>query len=200
MFVSTYPLIYFAFPKCATEWLRRELRLRPNNKFSPNGWEYCHINYTHVKPKTWLDHHQPDTSKFRMFTIVRNTYARLVSAWAYGKKLRLPYAKDKTFAEFIQMIYDKRDHFLNLPYCWMYMPFDMYFEGVIDNVNVFHVEDLPSFIDFFQSHFQKRLKNYVVNKTAHDPIDSYYTPDLVEKVNEVYKYEILRFGFTMSSS
>lgn len=191
------PLIYFAFPKCASEWMRRELRLRPNNKFSPNGWHYCHIGYAHVQPRRWLAEHQIDPSQARMFTIVRNTYARLVSAYAYGRKVGLPYAKDKSFSEFIDMIYEHRHCFTDLPYSWMYMPFETYFEGVQDQVEVYFVEDLSLLIDFFHTQYGKKLKNYVVNRTPHDPVASFYDETTLPKVQEVYAYELHRFHFQM---
>lgn len=194
MFVPNTNMIYFAFPKCASKWMQQELRLRPNNKYKPMLWDGCDMKYYHVRPLRYIQYHNVDRSKFTMFTIVRNTYDRLVSAWAYGVATNT-YAKGMTFAEFIEYLYVHRNNLLTLPYCWMFLPVEVYFDGVLQDIQFFHMENLADCAAYFRDKYKMRLRDRVVNATKHQPYETYYTPKLVNMVKEIYGYEIERFGY-----
>lgn len=196
MKVDQHPLVYFAFPKCASEWMRKELGLKKhlNRHLDYYNWNTCGINYGHCKPYRYLQHNNIDDT-YTLLTLVRNPFDRLVSCWAYGQKRQRIYS-DKSFAEFIDDIYTHRSSLNELPCSWMYMPFEQYFEGVIDKVIVFKTENITECISFLKDRFGIEVNNYAYNTSEHDHYSTYYTDDMRRKVEEVYAWEIQRFGYT----
>lgn len=195
MLIRRTNMIYFAFPKCGTKWLQQELRQRGNNRYSPL-WDDCDIGFYHVEPMRFIRTYQIDTSKHVLFTIVRNTYARLVSSWAYGQKVGNSYAKYDTFDRFVEYLYANKNRLRSLPFCWMFLPVDMYFQGVLDQVMFFQLENLDELIQYVHEHAKKTLTNRVVNANAHKPYQTYYTPKSKLMVDEMYAYEIERFNYS----
>ena len=213
MIVSGTNISYFAFPKCASELVRAQLKLKPNNKFIYNDWMACDINYCHANPKKYVTYleNQEDTPEYIYFTVVRNTFERLVSAWSYLRKCAITVAyhpilkwrstvqnqifKDMTFDEFIKRIYENRNNFDVLPMCWMYMPFDKYFDGVHEKVKVFQISELDKLADFLQAHNIPFDYSKKINTTVHEHYSKYFTPELIDMVKEVYKWEIDKFEY-----
>lgn len=200
MFIARSRLIYFAFPKCGTKWLQQELKQRGNNRYSPL-WDNCDIGFFHIEPVRFLRHYNVcDVSSYTMFTIVRNTYARLVSSWEYGRRVNNSYAKHKTFEDFIAYLYANKDRLRSLPFCWMFLPVHIYFQGVLDRVQFFQLESLDDFITFMEKEGGRKIRNYVVNANKHNPYESYYTPKIKAMVDEMYHYEIEKFSYTLDVS
>lgn len=187
-------VVYFAFPKCGSDWVRRNFKMteKVHNDYDENDWDACDINYCHVKPKTFINHHKLHSNTTTYTTVIRNTYDRLKSAYVFGMRCRFPYATDKTFTGFIDMIYENRYSFESMPMYWMYMPFENYFEGLEDKVEVYQLEDVAVFC--------KKYSDVTLNKRTNVTPDSlkdmyYYTDDMIDKVQQVYQYEIKRFGY-----
>lgn len=187
-------LVYFAYPKCASEWARKQLNLTWNNKYIARNWERCDIDYCHVKPLIFIKHHHIDLESVQLVTIVRNTYERLVSCWAFGRKLK--FIHDSSFSNFINRIYAHRASLHRMQLYWMFMPVAQYFEGVLDKVRFFQMHDLCAFIDFMKKEHGVIIEDTTkTNTTDHEHYSTYYTPELKKKVDEMYAYEIERFGY-----
>ena len=188
-------LIYFAFPKCGSELMRKHLALTWDNKYA-NKWDDCSLLYCHVRPSRAVA--CPEFAGMQMFTVVRNTYARLVSSYNYLLVQRL--IKNTSFDAFIESIaIASRDgKFESLPFCWMFAPFDLYFDGVIDRMRVFQLDALDE-VDAFLSPFGvASVPRKVVNSRPHAPFRTFYSnPKTVTTVELVYAYEIERFGYKM---
>lgn len=204
--------VYFAFPKCGSEWVRAALNLEWKNNYKENDWDACDMSYCHVRPLRFIKHY----AHIKCVTLVRNTYERLVSAWNYGVQKQFDYVmvyderhKNKkkkkrtlTFSEFIDRIYENRENFENIPMFWMILPVERYFEGVLDRITFFKIEDENNHGSF--SCFLKEMgenpevlkkEGLPKNSMKHDPHTSYYTDNIKRKVDAVYSYEINRFGY-----
>lgn len=189
-------LIYFAYPKCASEWMREKLNLEWKNIYDENDWSLCDLTYCHVQPMRFLNEHGIDPSKATMITIFRNTYDRLYSCYVYGKTKELDYVKDMTFDQFVRWIYDNRHNLLRLPFCWMFIRVDQYFGELIDKIHFFHMEDLPELTRFLKENYDISIdSSEKVNATKHGSYIGCYDAEMIEMVNEVYRYEITRFGY-----
>lgn len=76
------------------------------------------------------------------------------------------------------------------------MPVAQYFEGVLDKVRFFQMHDLGAFIDFMKKEHGVIIEDTTkTNTTDHEHYSTYYTPELKKKVDEMYAYEIERFGY-----
>ena len=217
--------VYFAFPKCGSEWVRAALDLVWKNDYKENSWDACDIGYCHVRPLRFLKHYAIDEPEkmihthIKCVTLVRNTYERLVSAWNYGVQKKFDYvmvsdATDKnkkkkknralSFAEFIDRIYENRENFEKIPMFWMILPVERYFEGVLDRIMFFKIEDENNH-GYFSCFLRERGENPEVlkkeglpkNSMKHEPHTAYYTDDIKKKVDDIYAYEINRFGYNL---
>ena len=186
-------LVYFAFPKCASEWMRYQLNLQWNN-IHGDGWDDCDIQYCHVRPSRFVQYHAL-TGGVTLVSIVRNTYDRLHSSYAYARHMGMSYAKG-SFKEFVQIIFDHRGDLLSLPFAWMYLPVDLYFEGVLDRTHFFQLEQLDSVAQFLGEHgiaVDLHRVNVTPNRREYR-LD--YDEEMIRQVQEVYAYELQRFGYT----
>lgn len=190
-------LVYFAFPKCASEWMRKELDLWWRNIYNVDDWAKCDIDYCHIQPSRFLREKDVNLENAVIFTIVRNTYDRLASAWRYGVAEKHAYAAEKTFKQFIGDIYANRDDLTKMQHCWMFLPLDVYFgKDLIEKVRVFHIDKLEELECFLKDGYGLVVnKDNIVNKTGHQAA-TMYDQEMVDMVNQVFKYEIERFGYT----
>lgn len=191
MFSEKLNLIYFAFPKCASHWVQYELEIRGNNLFKEK-WNDCDINYCHVNPILYIEKNNIDVNETFMFSIIRNPYERLVSSWIFGKNNNYSY---KTFEEFIYNIENNKNNLLNLPFCWMFLPLDIYFGKYLDNIKFFKLEELDTFIHFMKEKYNIEIRNYKVNESNHLHYSKYYTKNLINIVENIYNYEIKTFNY-----
>ena len=176
--------------------MRTELRLKWNNTFDPLNWSKADIEYAHVMPRKFISHHQVNLQTTQCITIVRNTYDRLVSCWSYGRKHSLSYALP-TFDAFIRSIHSNRANLQVLPLWWMFAPIDKYFEGVpLDKIRFFDTNNLYSVLDYLKSRkLESPTSIQKTNSTIHNHYSSYYTPELVSMVQQVYAWELQRFKY-----
>lgn len=198
-------LVYFAFPKCASEWARKEMKLWWRNKYDKNDWSKCEIDYCHVQPSRFLkDKRIRLDGNVIAFTIVRNTFDRLASAWKYGVVEKLDYATGKTFREFIVWIYENRDRLTELPYCWMFLPMDVYFgKEVLEKLRVFQMDNMEELAAFLKDGYGICVNvDQYVNRTADkkniDDVEKpVYDSEIIEMVKQVYSYEIEKYRYGM---
>ena len=201
MFVHPHNLIYFAFPKCASEFIREELKLDWDNVFDDYVWDKCSDKYCHIRPALFVEKNNVDLRKYTMFTLVRNPFDRLVSSWHFGLKKKSPFFLNyRSFKAFIQDIYDHRNELHTMPYSWMYMPADKYFDGVFDKVQFFKVENMEECLDWLRTKWGINIQNRVTNSTHHEHYSKYYDPEMRAMVARMFKYEIVKFGYTFRES
>jgi hypothetical protein len=175
--------------------MRRGLKLTKwNNKFVAADWTRCDPAYCHVRPARFVELHG-GLADHTLFTVVRNPFDRLVSAWAYGAKYEpRMWPGVETFPEFVRMLHANRHDLGRVPMCWMAMPYEAYFAGVIDRVRVFRMEALDEAAAFVKEALGVELRADVrVNATVHAPWQTYYDDDLRRLVAEMYAWEIARW-------
>lgn len=100
-------VVYFAFPKCASEWMRHVYGIPWIHAYHPNDWQRCHPQYCHLPPARLLRSLSLPTCTGHppMISIVRNTYARLASAWRFGVAHGFGYALAfDSFERFVEAI------------------------------------------------------------------------------------------------
>lgn len=197
MFIPKHiDLVFFAFPKCASEWVRNTLKLECGNHYDINNWEKCASDYCHVEPSRYVREHNIDINSVTMFAIVRNPYERLLSCYIYGVSQHLPYARDHTFYDFIKTIYDSRENLRRLPMHWMYLPVEQYFGQLTNTVRFFQMENLSQLCDFLKNNYDIDMdSSKKMNTTKHNDYHTYYNESMIYMVHEVYRYEINRFGY-----
>lgn len=199
---GTENLVYFAYPKSASEWMRHALKLLGTgitDKYSQFIWDECDIDYYHVQPKRWISHYG-DT--FEYFTVVRNTYARLVSCWRFGIEKNMPYAKGYTrfdlFIRHIHRLWSQQGwSHPHLKMKWMYLPIDIYFEGVIDKVRLFEMSNLEEVVGWLANKGvnTELPAGRIINGSCHRNYEQYYTKDMADLVYNMYKWEIDTFHY-----
>lgn len=196
-------IVYFAFPKCASEWVRDQLKLTWNIKVTSRcRWDDCDIGNCHVRPERFATHHNLDVDNTLFFTVVRNTFDRLVSAYNYISTWRMPFYKGKTFEQFVDMIYVNRSRLSTLQWAWMFLPVETYFGGLLPYVRFFQMDRLCDVAEFMRPHgvvMDPATKVNVSRVASSKPYSAYYTPKVEAKVREVYAWEIERFGYEMPS-
>ena len=205
-------LVYFGFPKCGSTWLRWALRVRWSAAFDPFDWEACLPGFCHGKPARFVQHFGVDLDVVKAFTVVRNPFARLVSCWKWtttdgspvnrmcGQEMapdgRTSMGRNLTFEEFIRRMYEHRANLAALPMCWMFLPVDQYFEGVdLDKIRVFKLEQSHELVAWLRSQ-GLRIQNKAMCVSKHAHYSTYYTPELRAMVEEVYAFELERFGYS----
>lgn len=200
--------------------MRKTLKLKEgihwNNTFVKDDWEACDLMYCHVKPSkllAYLQENRKDDCELCYFTIVRNTYERLVSSWMFLQQMyiateihprtrrvikRVPAFEICTFDEFIRNIGKHCDALQTLPFSWMYLPFEKYFEmdaQILDKLHVFDLSRLDDVGKFLKEYGFYLETKKIVNSTRHNHYSTYYNEELRKIVETVYAYEIKRFKY-----
>jgi hypothetical protein len=194
MFVRSYDLVYFAYPKCGSQFLREALGLTWDNHY-PDNWQDSSLTYGHCKPSVFVAGHKIDVNNTTMFSVVRNPYDRILSAYFFGAIAGLAYAKDKTFRDFVKHIYDNRHALEQLPFCWMFLPIQEYFEGVLDHVKFFQMGNMQECLDWLDTSYGIKVTNKRINSLPHAHYSKYYDQATKDMVTVIYAYEIKRFGY-----
>lgn len=194
MIVKSHNLVYFAYPKCGSQFLRDALGLTWDNHY-PDDWDLSSPTYGHCKPSAFIAAHGIDVHQTPMFTVVRNPYERVLSAWFFGAMAGLSYAKDITFRAFVKNVYDNRHTLQKLPFCWMFLPIQEYFEGVIDHVRFFQMENMQECLDWLEASYGIKVVNKKTNSLPHSHYSKYYDQPTKDMVSTIYAYEIERFGY-----
>jgi hypothetical protein len=202
-----------AFPKCGSDLMRTVLNLKYdkdwNNGFYADNWAKASPKYCHTKPDLFMSRLRRtmpprDYNNLVPFTVVRNTYQRLVSSWAYLQGFHIRNSivfPEMTFGEFIELIFANRSNLSKLKMSWMFLPFELYFGELTERIAVLQLLDTSSIQKFLETNninLGEHDLSIATNKSDHRSYETYYTdPDILKKVNEIYKYEIERFGFTL---
>lgn len=202
MFVGDHKLIYIAFPKCGSEFIRYSLNLNWVFDCDPEAWDNCPVEYCHARPQRFIKAHNIDFKDYVLFSIVRNPFARLVSCWHFFKFKIGTVLIDRfgTFENFVQEIYNNRRDLNVLPFHWMYLPLDKYCESTLDKIKFFKLEEIDKCIEWLDRNYSITIENKKVNTTDHDHYSAYYTPHMIELVKEVFKYELDRFGYVFEQA
>ena len=195
--------MYFAFPKCGSEMMRENLNLKRDenwiNDYNPENWDACPLLYCHARPSRIVASLESSETDIQMFTLTRNVYARLVSAYNY-LIIDDYFDTNMTFDMFIQNIASavQNNRFESIPMCWMFAPFDLYFAGVIDQIKVFQLDDLDAVDAFLSIYNIEPLSREVINSKSHDDYRTFYTnPEIILAVQSIFAYEIERFGYKL---
>lgn len=198
MFVGDHKLVYFAFPKCGSEFIRYSLNLNWIIESDPYDWDNCSINYCHIRPNRFISENKINIKEHVIFSIVRNPFERLVSCWHFFILRLGTILSDRfgTFENFVNEIYNHKNDMSSLPCYWFYMPMENYFDGILNDVLFFKLENISQCIDWLQENFSIEIENKKINVSSHDHYSTYYTPEMIEKVNIVFNYELARFDYT----
>lgn len=166
--------VFIHVPKTAgvsiSTWLQRKCKAKYYKK---NIHGAKHLDQKRIQKLLLSDEHDPND--YTYFTIVRNPYDRLVSAYHYyyGKG-RMPH----TFEEYIKgdWVHDwgcakKQMH--------------QYFDYEADNVKILRFENLQEDFKQIQNHLEKTGQlPKIRNKSKHEDYQTYYTDELREIVEE----------------
>lgn len=200
MIVPNKSLVYFAYPKCASEFMRSRLKLKWNNTYDHRGWEHASIEYCHAKPRLFVEGKCIDINTHDLFTVVRNPFDRLVSLYTYFLERSNDYPWiQRTFKGFVTNIYNNRNNLESLPLYWMLLPVDKYFEGIIDRVQFFKIEKLGECFDWLSSKHDIFITNEKTNTSNHNHYSMYYDEETRKIVSKIYKYEIVTFGYKFNA-
>lgn len=172
-----------------------------------------HISYKEALKQSILDPKFYHTA-FK-FCFVRNPYDRLVSLYKYHdvkKKLNLE------FDEFVRLLYDEYKN-KSIPPVGLYniksfhKSSKLYHKSISGNQYNPMIDWIPNDIGYIGrvEHFDVDMNiilkilgysgpEYIspkLNTTKSDDYESYYTNDIIPLVNEMYKEDIQRFGYTI---
>jgi hypothetical protein len=151
------------------------------------------------------------------FTVVRNPYSRLLSAYLDKIKRFEDLETDKkeqrrqhfnlkeyhdSFASFVEQVCREQDHEVN-PH-WQSQTYITGFDFVhYDKVG--HVENLEVFYDFLKTQFPKIKdrtldcsENVLHETSAASKLGEFYTAELQQKVYQRYKNDFINFGYSES--
>lgn len=165
------------------------------------------LHYTYK----WYDKNYPDEwEDWFKFTIVRNPWDRLVSCYEYAKAEKsywhnnvgeeltphpdFELIKRISFKETVDILYKYRGHRILkhagwLPQVHWLWDDSIKKEFIVDKI--YRIEDLSS----LEKKFNIKLKK--INVTKKKPYKEYYTPELIDKVSQIYEQDIktLKYEF-----
>lgn len=198
--LSDGTLAYIRIPKAANTSISYAMLVKKYPGLQEKAPDETQINFlTDVNLRRLSD---ADAKVF--FTVVRNPFARLVSVYRdffeYADKQKFMYAdylfgilkQDISFAEFVDRINKipdrlKDQHFK--PQHLFLSPYER--KGIA--VKVFPLEDRVTLEQFMDAH-EMQLTHRNKSQVAYD-YTQYYTPELIEKVYNIYWMDIEKFGY-----
>lgn len=193
---NKYKIIFIHIPKCAGSSVRQAIIENDSNA----------ISLEHTSYITLLEEYPNETKNYLIFTIVRNTYDRLVSLYHFIKEnLHLDCFNSNNYITLFSKPFDE---------CIQSEEFKTYFP-----LNqIFWIKDkdnqIPKKINIFYYNTNLReeinkllLKNNIdlnldlpnINIGKHKNYESYYNNELVEYVKIHNKEEIEYFNFNISN-
>lgn len=190
-----YKWIYLKFPRTAGTSLLRGT-LEKNCNYSKHIFYYSSNIMVRKKFLSWINNIKNEHLKeYFIFTIVRNPYDRLVSAWRYiylfarkenisfdnfvkNKMISKMYTSEASGHWSLMSDLVECDNRLITNYIGKYEDLDNSCKEICKNIN-FKIKKLP-----------------VINKLEHEHYSKYYTPELRQIVENVYRKDIELFNYS----
>jgi len=215
--------IYSHLPRPFGDWLLRHRQQRTWSTFASVGLAYIHVpraagtSVSHEIYGTWIEHHPlrdllevmpPDLAALKRFTIVRNPWDRLLSAWALaraGKGLdgrvfvnnpdHYQVAEAATFERFVLEWLPARNPGKLDPLFRKQCGFLEDEAGAIAFDHVGRVEDLAKTEQWLSSHLQREIRLPRFNQSRHPPYSECYSPEMRRVVEAIYAEDIERLDY-----
>ncbi len=204
--IDAHRLIYFELPKNACTSMKTQLAEVLQLPKRADFPRYIHrdreYQFPPAKPRKILT----DYKDYLRFAIIRNPWERLVSCYkdkifykdednTYFIKTNPQFKREMPFNEFVDLVVSIPDHLADFHFCSQ-MSLLTDFTGnflcnylaELNNLN-FHLEKIKSLTGI---PFETKTH---LNKTKKSSYEEYYTPELVEKVRQRYRWDIELFGF-----
>jgi len=198
-----YKLVFIHIPKCAGFSIRTTLKLHDKDI----------IDLPHTSYRELLKKYRKEIENYTIFTVVRNTYGRLLSLYLYIDKFKKlpqfqsPFYDDLFKKSFIDFLKDERvnEEFTinqncgDLHYCKYIGQIEWIIDesGVIpENINIIkYSNNLEKDINLLL--FKKNLKISLpnLNNTSHSHYSNYYNDNTITLINTKFKKEINEFNF-----
>ena len=194
--MSESKAIFIRNPKCATISVRSAIK----SQKLPIRLDELKRHQTALQWRSAI----PDYKDHFVFSICRNPYSRILSAWLFIRKRKLEKHKEildkygTSFEEFVLNL--EKDFGLQLTdvdmVTWPQWVWLVDSEGnkIVDNIGRF--EKLPQ---WWENLCKKKGWTHAPlpksNKTKHGPWKDYYTPDMIKVVNKQYVDDFKLLGY-----
>lgn len=196
---NQHKIIFIHVPKTAGTTIEDALNLfQVNNLYDKHGKLHNQsVTRQHLYGSEILEQCKINPKDYYIFSVVRNPYDRLVSAFHFIQNQRNLYIPEKikqmSFDNFIRCGF-KMDKFER-----RYI-FDGHLELQtnyldIDNINIFKFENLQECFDMLSARFNIDNFKHCLKCTVRKPWEEYYTPELKELVYNFYKEDFDRFKY-----
>ena len=204
-------IIFFPYPKCASSTIRDQLRRQSKKCGEIHDWfSWAEINKTSDENKIaykWkemvpslettfalLKKHGHNPDDFTKFTIVRNPYNLMVSAWLYASQKQ---DFRGSFPEWVDIIYANKK-LDKLPFRRGQMYYYCWTLDEVCSVENLHKITFVKMEELKTNEFIKEKFNglpFLNKSVSQRDYMSYYTTELLEKVNEMYHQHFERFDY-----
>ncbi len=172
--------IFIHIHKAAGTSIKHSLGLMTTPRISSHTTAYWIISQ---KGKEWF-------KKMNSFTIVRNPWDRVVSAYHYRKQSKRV-KENISFEKFIDL--NNKDGMINLPNQLDYITWED--EIIVDDILRYETlnSDFNSYVKKHNIKLKSRLD--VTNSSNHNDYRTYYTPELINTVGDHYAKEIKSLNY-----
>jgi hypothetical protein len=136
-----------------------------------------------------MNKHKWDT--YFIFTFVRNPYSRIISGWKYCYGNTLSFqdflnSKNINSYNYWHTFMTQTRHLINID-----GKLNIHFIGYLENIE----NDLKIVLNNLGFHIIH--KPFIKNNTIHDNYKSYYNENLINIVNNIFKYDFNNFNYEM---
>lgn len=215
--------IYSRLPRPFGDWLLRQRQVRTWQTFSDVGLAYIHVpraagtSISHELYGTWIEHHAlrellevlpEDFAAMKRFTIVRNPWDRLLSAWSLARAgqghdgrvfvnnpehYQVPEAE--TFERFVLEWLPARKPERLDPLFRRQCSFIENAAGEIDFAHVGRLEDMAATERWLTDQLGREVRLPQYNQSRHPPYAECYTPAMRKLVDDIYGEDIERLQY-----
>lgn len=216
--------IYSRLPRPFSEWLLRHRQMRTWSTFAAAGLAYIHVpraagtSVSHELYGTWIEHHTlrdllevlpEDFAAMKRFTIVRNPWDRLLSAWSLARAGQghdgrvfvnnpehYQVAEAATFERFVLEWLPSRKLERLDP---LFRPQCSFIENTAGEIVYDHVgrfEDMTATEQWLSQQLGRQLRLPQYNQSRHPPYPECYTPEMRRIVAQIYAEDIERLGYS----